>query len=206
MTLWLWVTGCLLAADSGLCVWYVGVVRHGAVTGSGKRPCQLHCSFRVSAYTPCAQLRRTGCRPCQTAPHRGPSPWWGKWKHDDRLVPFLIFMPFCVCKCLMSEDAFSWRFLIFVYNIFSQKETRDPLSPNQESRLNSTVCIQSELLKLKKLSMKTWSLHSDLWCCNTFLCPQITTGCADLVPAQSGGLILPLHASVWITGWLWWVW
>ncbi len=54
--------------------------------------------------------------------------------------------------------------------------------------------------------MKTWSLHSDLRGCNTCVCPQITTGCADLVPAQSEGLFLPLHASVWITGWLWWVW
>ncbi len=120
MTLWLWVTGCLLPDDSGLCVWCVGVVRHGAVTGSGKRQCQLHCSFRVSAYTPCAQLRHTGCRPCQTAPHRGPSSWWGKWKHDNRSVPLLIFMPFCVCKyllscCKLSEDAFSWRFLIYSF-------------------------------------------------------------------------------------------
>lgn len=92
-------------------------------------------------------------------------------------------------------------------NIFSQKEARDPRNPNQESRLNSTVYIQSESFRYKKhLSMKVWSLHSDLWCFNCLLCPQIATGCADLVPAQSGGLILPFHASVWIPGWLWWVW
>ncbi len=156
MTLWLWVTGCLLPDDSGLCIWCVGVVRHGAVTGSGKRQCQLHCSFRVSAYTPCAQLRHTGCRPCQTAPHRGPSSWWGKWKHDNRLVPLLIFMPFCVCKCLLSccklsEDAFSWGFLIYYFGLYLLTEGNQGPSESKSGIQIKLYCVHTKwVIKMKK--------------------------------------------------------
>lgn len=53
--------------------------------------------------------------------------------------------------------------ILLRFNIFSQKEARDPQSPNQESRLNSTVCIQSELFTYKKhLSMEAWDLYSDI--------------------------------------------